>query len=79
VDPGNKPAWIDLIVPGDEELQGYVNHAIYSLEGNRLIICSSWRFRPNTPQQRPIKFSTKREENQNLHGLVLSLYQRQKN
>jgi uncharacterized protein (TIGR03067 family) len=42
LDPSKKPAWMDLIFDGDK-----ANHAIYSLEGDKLTICVSYKYGPN--------------------------------
>jgi uncharacterized protein (TIGR03067 family) len=65
----------DLI---DTDNKGQVNHAIYRLDGDRLTICVSRKFKPNKPEERPEKFTTKREDNKDLPGLVMGIYQRQK-
>ena len=75
LDPSKKPAWMDLIDPDNKN---QVNHAIYRLDGDRLTICVSKKFKPNKPEERPVKFTTKSEENKNLPGLVMGVYQRQK-
>jgi uncharacterized protein (TIGR03067 family) len=75
LDPSKKPAWMDLIDPDNK---GQVNHAIYRLEGDRLTICVSRKFEPNKPEERPVKFTTKREDNKDLPGLVMGIYMRQK-
>jgi uncharacterized protein (TIGR03067 family) len=75
LDPSKKPAWMDLI---DPENKTQVNHAIYRLEGDQLTICVSQKFNPNQPEERPLKFTTKAEDNKNLPGLVIGIYQRQK-
>lgn len=75
LNPSKKPAWIDLV---DPQKKNAVNHAIYRLEGDRLTICVSQKFGPNREEERPIRFTTKGEENKNLPGLVMGIYQRQK-
>jgi uncharacterized protein (TIGR03067 family) len=68
------PAGIDLISPQDASK---TNHAIYRLAGDRLTICGSRKFGPNTPEERPEQFTTRAEENENLRGLVMTVYRRQ--
>lgn len=75
LDPSKKPAWVDFI---DPESKNQVNHAIYRLDGDRLTICVSRKFEPNKPEERPVKFTTKREDNKDLPGLVMGIYMRQK-
>jgi hypothetical protein len=36
------------------------------------------KYKPNSPDERPVKFTTKPDENKNLDGLVLSIYKRKK-
>jgi uncharacterized protein (TIGR03067 family) len=74
LDPGKNPAWIDLIYPGGQK----VNHAIYRLDGDRLTVCVSRKHNPNSSEERPARFTTRRANNKNLGGLYLSIYQRQK-
>lgn len=73
VDPKSKPARLDIIYP---EGKG-TNHAIYKLETNKLTICVSRKLRPNTKEERPLRFTTKREDNNNLYGLVLYIFERE--
>jgi uncharacterized protein (TIGR03067 family) len=75
LDPGKKPAWLDLFDPSDKSK---ANHAIYALDGDRLTICVSRKWGLNKKEERPVKFTTKREDNKGLPGLVLGIYQRQK-
>lgn len=75
LDPGKKPAWMDLLDPDDKNK---VIHGIYKLEGDRLTLCVSHKFRANRKEDRPAKFTTKREVNKDLPGLVLGIYHRQK-
>jgi uncharacterized protein (TIGR03067 family) len=76
LDPSKKPAWLDLIDPDGKDK---VNHAIYALDGDKLTICVSKKYKPNSPEERPIKLTTNREDNKGLSGLVMGIYQRQKN
>jgi len=79
LDPKRKPAAVDLIYPdGQATEDGKTNHAIYSLEGDQFILCVSRKFNPNSPEERPIKLTTKKGENGDLRGMVLGIYQRQK-
>ncbi len=73
LDPSKKPAWMDLIF---NEKQA--NHAIYSLDGDKLTICVSHKFGPNTKEDRPARFTTKAKENKDLPSLVMGIYKRQK-
>jgi uncharacterized protein (TIGR03067 family) len=75
LDPSKQPAWMNLIGIEDRSL---VNHAIYTLEEDRLTICWSRGGRPNSPEERPVKFTTKRDDNKNLRGLFMGIYKRQK-
>jgi uncharacterized protein (TIGR03067 family) len=75
LNPIKKPAWMDLVFTKDGK---EVNHAIYALDGDRLIICYSRKSNPNSPEERPAKFTTKREDNNNLRGLCMDIYKRQK-
>jgi len=74
IDPSQKPASLDIVFPDGKA----VNYAIYSLQEDELRICVSRKYRNNTPEERPIKFTTKREDNKNLPGLVLETYRREK-
>src|SRR5262249_16334623 len=75
LDPSKKPAWIDFIDPDNKN---QANHAIYGLDGDRLTLCVSRKFNPNKPEERPAKFTTRGEDNKDLPGLVMGIYQRQK-
>lgn len=77
LDPSKKPAWMDLLMT-DNEGEIHINHAIYSLEGDRLIICVSRKYGSNSPEQRPIKLTSNPKENKDLLGLVLTIYARKK-
>jgi len=74
LDPSKKPAWMDFVFTEDGK---EVNHAIYALEGDRLTICFSRKSNPNSPEERPAHFTTKRADNNNLRGLFMGIYKRQ--
>jgi uncharacterized protein (TIGR03067 family) len=79
LDPSKKPAHMDIVFTEEAgEFKGKANHAIYRLDGDRLTICVSRKFKPNKPEERPERFTTRREDNKNLPGLVMGIYQRQK-
>jgi uncharacterized protein (TIGR03067 family) len=71
IDPAKKLGRLDLVYSAKER-----NHAIYSLDGDVLKICVSERYKPNSPKERPVRFTTKRSENKDLERLVLSIYKR---
>lgn len=71
IDPSKKPASFDIIYTDIHR-----NHAIYALEGDFLKMCVSRKYNPNTSDERPIKFTSKREENKDLPGLVYVIYKR---
>jgi uncharacterized protein (TIGR03067 family) len=74
LDRRRHPAGIDLISPQDASK---TNHAIYRLDGDQFTICVSRNFNPNTSEERPIRLTTRAEENENLRGLVMTVYRRQ--
>jgi uncharacterized protein (TIGR03067 family) len=76
LDPSKKPKWIDFIYSDGESPA--TNHAIYSLEGDELKICVSRKWNPNSSDERPPAFTTKREEGSSLRGLVLYVCKREK-
>jgi uncharacterized protein (TIGR03067 family) len=78
LDPTKRPAVLDFIYPGGQGETGNTNHAIYSLDGDRLTICVSRKFQPNRPEERPKKLTTKKGENGDLSGMVLLILERQK-
>jgi uncharacterized protein (TIGR03067 family) len=78
LDPKQKPAAIDLVSAKAIE-DGNTNHAIYLLEEDKMTICVSRKFNPNSPKERPTKFTTKREENSELRGMVMAICKRVKN
>jgi uncharacterized protein (TIGR03067 family) len=74
LDLRRQPAGIDLIAPQDASK---TNHATYSLERDQLTICVSRNFNPNTPVERPTRLTTRAKENENLRGVVMTVYRRQ--
>jgi len=75
LNPNKKPAWMDFVFTEDGK---EVNHAIYSLDDDRLTICFSRKCNPNSPDERPARFTSKREDNKNLSGLFMGIFKRQK-
>jgi uncharacterized protein (TIGR03067 family) len=57
LDPGKKPAHMDLQESGDKARPGTC-HAIYSVEKGELKICVSSSFNPNESEERPKEFAT---------------------
>jgi uncharacterized protein (TIGR03067 family) len=61
LDPGKKPAHIDLRQLGEKARPGVV-HAIYLLENGELKICFGGHPTPNKPEERPQEFATAKED-----------------
>ncbi len=57
LDPGKKPAHIDLKDLGDKARPG-VLHAIYGLDKGELKLCFGTTLTPNKPEERPQEFAT---------------------
>jgi uncharacterized protein (TIGR03067 family) len=72
LDPKKQPATMDLISPDGSG----TNHAVYSLTGDKWILCVSKKFKPNEPKHRPKKLTTKKGGDQ--PGMVLCTFERQK-
>lgn len=71
LNPSRTPQALDLVLP-----DGGVNHAIYSLNGDELIVCGSDGFGKNEPHERPIRFTTVQGQNNGLFGLILYRFRR---
>jgi uncharacterized protein (TIGR03067 family) len=74
LNPQTKPGALDIIYPNGKG----VNHAIYKLEKDRLMICVSRKWNPNSPEERPISFTSNPEKNKNLRGLAVYTFRRKK-
>jgi uncharacterized protein (TIGR03067 family) len=71
--PSETPPTMDIVFP-----DGRANHAIYSLQGDELTVCVSWDLFDNEPKDRPIRFTTVKEQNNGLVGLNLFRFKRDK-
>jgi uncharacterized protein (TIGR03067 family) len=74
LNPDGKPPAMDIIYPHDKG----INHAIYSLSEGKLTICFSKKLNPNSPEERPVRFTTKRDQNKDLRGLVMFEFRKEK-
>jgi len=71
VNPSSTPSSIDFVNPDDT-----VNHAIYSLDGDQLVVCVSCSMFWNKPEQRPIRFTPVPEQNNGLGGIIVYRFKR---
>lgn len=71
-DPRAAPHTIDLIFPNGKG----TNHAIYALEDGKLTVCFSRKMNPNSPDERPVRFTTDRGQNKQLTGLILLVFRK---
>ncbi len=69
-----RPAAMDIIYPKGKG----TNHAIYSLEKGKLKICFSKKMNPNSAEERPIRFTTNRDDNNDLNGLGVLILRKEK-
>jgi uncharacterized protein (TIGR03067 family) len=78
IDPSKTPKEMDLhFTKGDDE--GKKCLAIYTIEGDRLKICTETKLRPSRGGPRPNVFSTQKAEDQSKRpGLLLFVLERQK-